>query len=55
MALLVKGLILDLGSGHDLTIHEFKPCVLSAQSLLGILSPSVSAPTPLMLALSLSK
>ena len=35
----------------------FKPCVglcaVSAQSLLRILSPSLSAPTPLMLSLSL--
>ena len=23
----VKHLILDFGSGHDLTVHEFKPCI----------------------------
>ena len=27
MAQLVKHLTLDFGSGHDLTVHEFRPCV----------------------------
>ena len=47
MAHLVKRLTLDFGSGHDLTVHEFKP---QAQSLLGILSlsPSLSAPPSLV-------
>ena len=57
MAQSVKHLILDLVSGHDFTVHEFERTwgsVLAAQSLLGIFSPSLSAPTPLMLARSLS-
>ena len=35
---------LDLGSGHDLRVHEFEPHL--AQSLLGILSLPLSAPPP---------
>ena len=35
----VKRLTLDLGSGHDLTIHDIKP-------LVGILSSSLSLPVP---------
>ena len=46
----------DLGLGHNLTVREFKPCmVLSAASpepALDPLSPSLSAPPPLRLALS---
>ena len=41
VAQLVEHLTLDFGSGHDLTVCEFKPHVgsaLTAQSLLGILS-----------------
>ena len=41
----VKHPTLDLGSGHDLTIHEIEPVVgsvLTVQSLLGILSPPLS-------------
>ena len=57
----VKHPTLDFGSGHDLTVHEFKPAsgsMLTAQSLLGILSLSLSlslsAPTLLLHTLSLS-
>ena len=45
----VKGLTLDLGSGHDVTIHETEPQIgtaLTLGSLLGILSPPLSAPPP---------
>ena len=48
----VKHLTLDLGSGYDLTVHEFDPHIgftLTVWSLLGILSPSLSAPPPLAL------
>ena len=41
MAQSVKHLILDFGSGSDLTVQEFEPAlgsVLTAWSLLGILS-----------------
>ena len=38
---------------HDLTVREFEPCVLTVQSLFGILSPSLSVPPPLMCAYSL--
>ena len=53
----------DFGSGHDLTVHEFKPnertsgSVLTTQSLEPTssdpVSPSLSAPLPLTLGLSL--
>ena len=50
MAQLVKCLILDFGSGHDLMVCEFNPelgSAMTAQSLLGILSPSLSlCPSP---------
>ena len=46
------------GSGHDLVVHEFKPrVVLRVQSLepaSDSVSPSLSAPPLLVLALSLS-
>ena len=48
------------GSGHDLTFLGFEPCImlcadrLRAWSLLLILSPSLSAPPPFVLSLSLS-
>ena len=49
---------LDFGSGHDLTVHEFKPHVGlwadSVEAAGNSLSPSLSAPSPLMLTLSLS-
>ena len=50
----VKHPSLDFGSGHDLRVHEFEPMlgsVLTAWSLLGILSLPLSAP----LLISLSK
>ena len=51
MAQSVKGQTLDVGSGHDLTVHEIETCVGlctdSTWSLLGILS--------LLLSLSLSQ
>ena len=37
----------SFGSDHDLTVREFKPCIglwLTAGSMLGILSPSLSLP-----------
>ena len=58
MAQLVKCPILDFGSSHDLTVHEFKPpsgSMLTAQSLGGILSFSLSAPLLLVLALKINK
>ena len=46
----VKCLILDFGSGHDLTGHESEPCVGlcadSAEPAWDSLSPSLSAPPP---------
>ena len=56
MAQSVKHLTHDFGPGHDLMACEFDPSsasALTAQSLLGILSPSLSAPPPLALYLSL--
>ena len=53
----VKHPTLDVGSVHDLVVREFKPhirlCTVSAWSLLGILSPFLSAPAPLVLSLPL--
>ena len=49
VAQLVKHLTLDFGSGHDLTIHQFKPLI---QGLLGFtvsLSLSLSQPPSLSL------
>ena len=41
----VKPLTLDFGSGHDLTVCEFKARIqLRVQRLLGILSLLLSAP-----------
>ena len=57
MAQSVKHPNLDFGSGHDLTVRSSPASgsVLSAWSLLGILSPtlslSLSAPPPLTLSL----
>ena len=53
---MVKRLTLDLGSGHDLKVHEMELRVgLCAEwSLLGILSLSISA-TPRSLSLSKHK
>ena len=51
----------DFGSGHDLAVREFEPCVrgsgLTARSLepaSDSVSPSLSAPPPLALCLSLA-
>ena len=63
VALLVKPPALGFGSGHDLTVCEFKPhirlCTGSREpawdSLSLSLSLSLSAPLPLVLSLSLSK
>ena len=65
MAQLVKCLILDFSSGHDLTVYEMEPrirlCADSAEPAWDSLPPSLSAP-PLLtcacmrsLALSLSQ
>ena len=47
---------LDFSSGHDLTVLEFKTCFRlradSAEPAWDSLSPSLSAPPPLMLSLS---
>ena len=52
MAQLVERFTLDFGSGHDLMVHGIEPCIaLTTQSLSGILSPSVSAPSLLVHAL----
>ena len=46
----VKHLTPDLGSGHDLTVHEFKPCLRlcanSVESAWDSLSLPLSAPPP---------
>ena len=45
---LVKRPTLDFGSGHDFTVHEFKPhlglCADSMEPAWDSLSPSLSAP-----------
>ena len=52
----VKLPALDFGSGHDLVVYEFEPCIeLCADSVEPAwepLSPSLSAPPPLSLSLS---
>ena len=57
MAQWVKRLTLGFSSGHNLPVHEFKPHVrlLTVSSEIGILSlsPSLSAPTLLILSVSL--
>ena len=54
----VKGLTLDLGSGHDVTVHEINPsirlCADSTERDLDSLSRSLSACPLLTLSLSLS-
>ena len=44
-------------SGHDLTVHDFEPyvrlCADRTEPAWDSLSPSLSAPTPLMLSVSL--
>ena len=53
MAQSVKRLTPDLSSGHDLTVHGLEPLtglrVDSVESAWDSLSPSLSAPPPLML------
>ena len=53
----VKCLTLDFGSGHDLTVCEFKPHVglfaVSAEPTWDPLSPSLSAPSTQSLPISL--
>ena len=54
----VEHLTLAFGSGHDLTVHEFQPCIrLRADNVEPVwdLCPSFSAPPLLTLYLSLSK
>ena len=55
----VKRLPLAFASGRDLTVREFESrvglCTVSARSLLGILSPSLAAPSWLVVSLSLSQ
>ena len=57
MAQLVKHPILGFGSGHDLTVHKFEPCVGlcadSAEPAWDSLSPFLSGTTQLMRSLSL--
>ena len=59
MAQLVKCLTLDVDSGRDLMVCEFKPRVGlradSAESAWDSLSPSLSAPPPLVLSLKINK
>ena len=58
MAQEVRYMTLDFGSGHDLTVCEFKLLSgfgLSAQSLLGILSLPLFLPLPASHSVSLSK
>ena len=55
---LSKCATLGFGSGHDLTDRGFEPHIglmLAAESLLGILSPSLSTPPLLKCTQSLSK
>ena len=58
MAQSVKRPTLDFGSGRDLAVGEFKPCVRlcadSSEPASDSLSPSLSAPPLLALFLSLS-
>ena len=58
-AQLAKHLILDFDSGHDLTVHKFKPCIgLCSDSMepaWDSLSPTLSVPPLLVLSLSFPK
>ena len=58
MAQSVKHPTLDFGSGHDLMVLEFKPCIGlcadSTEAAWDSVSLSLSAPSPLALSLSLS-
>ena len=59
MAQPVKGLTLDFGSGHDLTVCEFKAhlglCADNAEPAWDSLSLPLSLPLPCSLCLSLSQ
>ena len=59
VAQLVEHLTIDFGSGHDLTVHEFKPCSgLCADNVelaWDSVFPAVSAPPPLLLCLKINK
>ena len=59
MAQLVEHPTLEFGSGHDLMVRGFEPCVGlctgSAEPCWDSLSPSLSVPPLLVLSLSLSK
>ena len=58
MAESVKCQTLDLGPGHDLMAVGLSPVsgsALTAWSLLGILSPFLSDPCPLVLSLKINK
>ena len=59
VAQLVSHPTLDFGSGHHLTVREFEPhiglCADRAEPAWDCLSPSLSAPPPPALSLSLSK
>ena len=59
VAQLVMRPTLSFGSGHDLTVHKFKPhiglCADSMEPALDSLSPFLSAPSLFTHALSLSK
>ena len=50
------GRVSNFDSGHDLTVHEFKPCIQlstdSTEPAVDSLSPSLSAPPLVMLSLS---
>lgn len=53
MALSVKPLTLDLGSGHDLLVHELKPCVELCPDGVACARDSPSlCPSPFALSLS---
>ena len=58
MAQSVKHLTLDFGSGHNLTVRGFKPCIGlcadSGEPAWDSLSPSPSLPCPYSCSLSLS-
>ena len=58
MAQLVKHMTLDFGSGHDLMVMGSSPALdslLTVWSLLGILSPSLSAFPLLALSLKINE
>ena len=52
MAQSVKHLTLDFGSGHDLTVHEFEPCIGLCADSADPVWDSLSAPSLLVHSLS---